>query len=404
MHRTVPLDEIYKNFSFPAVGTHLSAEEAMHLAFAAALQGAGFVRSNPLVGAVLLDRHGFFVAGAWHQKFGEAHAEQALLEKIKKEGLTEKLEKATLYCTLEPCAHEGKTPSCSHLLGEHPLLKIIYGRQDKTSKVSGKGLKHLENKGIQTQLFQGSEELTEKLKVLTEHFECYEEKKKPFVTVKVASSLNGVYAHSDSKREWITGERSREYAHFLRLLSDAIVVGAETLIQDNPSLTDRHFQKSRVPLKVVLDPKGKALFSRKLTEQNILKEKTTTLWWLDKKIKDSLSLAVTADCEKKGVLLKGFRGKTKEEKLEEVSKELYRTQKARVLLEGGRSLWDSAFSSELCRKVYLFQAPKLFFRDDIMHWTKETKIQYQELQNGIFTLLDKDILIEGLTDASHKLR
>jgi len=403
--RNLPFDTIYENFEFPEKGTPLNKEEAMDLAFRAALQGAGFVRSNPLVGAVLVDKNQRFVAASWHSKFGEAHAEQALLQKLRSKNLENELLGATLYSTLEPCAHEGKTPSCSHLLAKCPLKKVVYGRCDNTKKVSGKGLKHLELHGIKTEFFSSEENFTleDKLKFLTQHFECYESKRKPFIAIKVASTLNGVYAHTESQREWITGERSRKYAHFLRLLSDAIVIGAHTVIQDNPSLTDRFFQQERVPLKVVLDPHGQALFSRNLSEQNILKEKSKIIWWINLETHNKISSTLMKESEIKGIYFKVFEGQTKEDKLAHVCQALYTEGQARVLLEGGASLWNSALNSRLCEKLYLFQAPKIFSGETIMHWTKDAKIQYLNLKNGILTLLDKDTLIEGITDESHTL-
>ena len=104
--RNIPFDELYENFLLPEKGTPISPEEAMDLAFRAALQGAGFVRSNPLVGAVLVNKNQRFVAASWHSKFGEAHAEQALLQKLKTKNLEDELYSATLYSTLEPCAHQ----------------------------------------------------------------------------------------------------------------------------------------------------------------------------------------------------------------------------------------------------------------------------------------------------------
>ncbi len=403
--RNIPFDELYENFLLPEKGTPISPGEAMDLAFRAALQGAGFVRSNPLVGAVLVNKDHRFVAASWHSKFGAAHAEQALLQKLKTENLEDELLGATLYSTLEPCAHQGKTPSCSHLLAKYPLKKIVYGRCDNTKKVSGNGLKHLELHGIKTEFFPSTKnlDLADKLKFLTEHFECYEEKRKPFVAIKVASTLNGIYAHTDSKKEWITGERSRKYAHFLRLLSDTIVVGARTIIQDNPSLTDRFFQKERIPLRVVLDPKGEALFSQKLSEHSILKEKSKIFWWINLETYNKISSTLMKESETRGICFKVFEGNTKEEKLAHVCQELYTEGQARILLEGGGSLWSSALNSKLCEKLYLFQAPKIFSGDHIMHWTKDAKIQYLNLKNSISTLLDKDTLIEGLTDEHHTL-
>ena len=107
------LDEIYENPLVPKVDEKLTAEEAMELTWRIALQGVGFVRSNPLVGAVCVDKDHRFVAAAYHEAFGKPHAEQALIAKMIAEGLESKLQEGTIYVSLEPCAHVGKTPSCA---------------------------------------------------------------------------------------------------------------------------------------------------------------------------------------------------------------------------------------------------------------------------------------------------
>ena len=136
-HRTEAFDEAYENLSIPIQGTFLTGEGAMDLAWRLALQGVGLVRSNPLVGAVCVDKDHKFVAGAYHQSFGKAHAEQALIKKIYEEGLEDFLNEGTVYVTLEPCSHIGNTPSCAHLLSEQPLKSVVYGVPDPTEKTSG---------------------------------------------------------------------------------------------------------------------------------------------------------------------------------------------------------------------------------------------------------------------------
>ena len=402
-YRENPLDEIYEKFFLPERGTSLSPEEAMKLAFSSALQGAGLVFSNPLVGAVCVDREHKFVEAAWHEGFGKDHAEQALAKKVYEKGLSHKLEDATFYVTLEPCAHIGKTPSCSHVLMELPLKKVVYGRKDPTSKASGKGPRLLEEKGILTEVFSASFLLKENLRFLTEHFECFELQKKPFVSLKVATTLNGVFAHKTSQREWITCERSRKYAHFLRLLYDAVVVGAETVIQDNPSLTIRHLKATKLPLRVVLDPGARALLSRPLEEQNLLKSNATrTLWALKRSAYAKLSSFVKKELLLAGCQIFLLREGTREESLKELCLFLYRKNSARVLLEGGAALWGSAVNSSLADKLYLFKSARIFSRPDIMHWTKEAKIHYLNVENALFTPFGKDLLIEGLTNDSNE--
>lgn len=396
--RAKPLDEVFENFSFPEKGTLLSPLEAMSLTCEAALQGAGHVFSNPLVGAILLDQNHRFIDGAWHSSFGEPHAEQALIKKLQEKNEQHKFKGATLYTSLEPCAHIGKTPSCSHLLGELPLKKVVYASSDKTPKVSGKGLELLKDKGIQIERFSEPSKLLT-LPLLTEHFESFERDKRPFVSLKIASTLNGVYAHKSSQREWITCERSRQYAHFLRLLYDAIVVGANTVIQDNPSLDCRHLKKKKTPLRLVIDPKGRALTARPPQNQNLIKEGgRQTVWCLQEEAFQKLPKPLQEFCEKSSLHILFLNSRTYSSPLAQVLHWLYERKIARVLFEGGGTLWGEALNSSLANKLYLFQAPKIFSGKSIMHWTKSMKINYLNLENCVMTTLEKDVLFEGLTN------
>ena len=137
--RETAFDELYANPGVPDIGTPISSTQAMNLAFIMALQGAGSVKSNPLVGAVCVDKSQNFVAAAYHAEFGKAHAEQALIAQIYEQGLRERLEGATIYVTLEPCAHVGKTPACASVLSDLPIKKVVYGLPDPTPKTCGKG-------------------------------------------------------------------------------------------------------------------------------------------------------------------------------------------------------------------------------------------------------------------------
>lgn len=403
-YREKPLDEIYENFSFPPEGTLLSPEECMNLVCDAAFQGLGLVKSNPPVGALCVDQNHRFVAGAWHSKFGEAHAEQALIKKIHDHRLEHKLQGAFIYVSLEPCSHVGKTPSCAHLLGGLPIKAVIYGCDDITEKASGKGISHLKNNGVEVQKFNAGHALKEKLGLLLEHFEWVEKYKRPFVALKVASTLNGVFAHKDSSREWISCQRSRKYGHWLRLMHDSIWVGANTVIKDNPSLTVRHYKQRRTPLRVVFDPQGRALSFRAIKDQNLLKgEVSRTLWCLTQKAWDSLSFSLRSELESLGFISLVLRTSSYQEFTAEVYRELYKRQVASILVEGGASLWGQTVNDKITQKLYLFQAPKIFCRHDIMYWTKDIEINYLSFANSIVTSLQKDLLIEGYSNNFNRL-
>lgn len=398
LYRDKPFDEIFEDFVLPPKGSALQPEEAMDLAFSAALQGLGNVFSNPLVGAVCVDKDHRFVEAGWHKAYGKSHAEKDLVDKIFLQGLGKKLEGATVYSTLEPCSHIGKTPSCSHLLSQLPLKKVFYGRSDLSPKTFGKGPQILTDHGIFCEKLSVDESLKSKLSFLLETFESYELKKRPFVSVKVATTLNGVYAHTMSQREWISTERSRAYAHFLRLSHDAILVGSETVIQDNPSLTIRFPKTRRTPLRVVWDLKARALLSRPLQESNLLKkEASQTLWCLLKESYQNLSPLLQSQLKSLGVQFLFFDSIDYTESFFLILEKLYEMNYASLLIEGGAKVWGEALNSGLTDKLSLFQAPKIFCRDNSLHWTKEAKINNLDLKKCTMTSLGKDLLIEGLT-------
>lgn len=399
MHlQTVPLDDLHTNLKLPKLGEALTPDEGMRLAWKLAWQGTGYVKSNPLVGAVCLDKNKQFVAGAWHLGFGKAHAEQALIKKIYEQGQEELLQEATIYVTLEPCAHIGKTPSCAQLMSDLPIKKVVYGLSDPTKKTSGKGPALLQQSGIRVEQFRSSPEVLQQLKLLVEHFYSYEVNKQTFVSAKIASTINGIYSYSGAKRAWITGKRARAYGHWLRLYHDAIIVGADTVIQDNPSLTIRAFEGGRTPLRIVVDPFARALKSRSIAKQHLLTgEAAKTLWCVKRESLDALDSAVRRELESLGLRFFLLEESEKESIFAEIHAFLFAQGIASVLIEGGAGVWASAFNGNKVDKLYLFQAPKVLSHEQIMPWAQGFKHDVSYLDNVILTRLDEDLLIEGYT-------
>lgn len=234
------------------------------MAIVEADRGAGFVSPNPLVGCVILDRHGEFLAKGYHARVGEAHAEVAALREVRDPA---RLEGAHVIVTLEPCAHEGRTPSCAKALAKLPIARVTFGLVDPNPLVSGQGAAILRQAGKVVEQFVG---LETELNELAEIFLLNMRLKRPFVALKAASTLDGKIARPDGTSKWITGEAARAEVHRLRGRYDAVVVGAGTFLSDDPRLDarDARYQgrRSRV---VLLDEDGRTI--AKLAGSNLLK-------------------------------------------------------------------------------------------------------------------------------------
>lgn len=219
----------------------------MRIALNLAKKGVGMVSPNPAVGAVVVKGEKIIGRG-YHKKYGGPHAEVFALEGLKKEDL----EGATLFVTLEPCAHFGKTPPCANLIIEKGIKKVVIGIRDKNPLVSGKGIDLLKKNGVQ--IVEGV--LEEELKKFYSPFFKFISEKRPFVTLKIAQSFDGKNS-VDEGSKYLVSERTLKYVHRLRYESDAIMVGVNTVIFDNPALDIRYFNKKKDLLKVILDTNGR---------------------------------------------------------------------------------------------------------------------------------------------------
>ena len=215
----------------------------MALALRLAARAAGRTSPNPLVGAVVV-KNGRVVARGWHRKAGEPHAEAIALAKA---GAAAR--GATLYVTLEPCSHTNKrTPPCTPFVIASGVKRVVIAMIDPNPKVSGGGIKAIKKAGIE--VVTGV--LESEARVLNEAFIKHVAKKVPFVTLKVAQTLDGRIATATGESKWITGERAREEGHRLRDRNDAILVGINTVLKDDPALTTR-IPKGRDPIRVIVD-------------------------------------------------------------------------------------------------------------------------------------------------------
>lgn len=227
----------------------------MKLAIKLAKKGLGKVNPNPPVGAVIV-KDGKILSTGYHKYYGGNHAEREAILKAKKRGID--LSGSTMYVTLEPCDHYGKTPPCTDLIIESGIKRVVISHKDP-NPVSGNGIEKLKKAGLEIEEGLLKEESAQVMKFFLKSVL----KKLPFVTLKYASTLDGKIADVNGDSKWITNELKRE-VHRLRYIHMAILVGAQTVLKDNPELTVRFYKSGKLmsdkqPIRLVLDSEGKTL-------------------------------------------------------------------------------------------------------------------------------------------------
>ncbi|MAU41695.1 MAG: riboflavin biosynthesis protein RibD [Kordiimonas sp.] len=217
----------------------------MKAALALAYRGLGRVWPNPAVGCVIVDRKGHVVSRGWTQPGGRPHAEQIALD-----AAGDKAAGATVYVTLEPCAHHGVTPPCAQALIDAHVGRVVVAIMDPDPRVAGRGLDMLKAAGITVELGIGADEARK----LNAGFLTKVSQQRPYVILKAATSIDGLIATGTGQSKWITGPSARKMAHYFRGQVDAILVGSATVLADDPALTCRlEGMEDRSPVKIVLD-------------------------------------------------------------------------------------------------------------------------------------------------------
>ncbi len=323
----------------------------MKQAIELASKGAGYVSPNPLVGCVIVSKEGEKIGEGYHEKYGEPHAEVNAVNSVKDKS---ELEGASVYVNLEPCAHHGKTPPCAHMLGKLPIERVIIGMKDPNKKVNGQGILHLASKGIKVKAGIMKKE-SEQLNEFFIHHQSYG---RPFVTLKIAQTADGFIAAADGDSQWISSKAARKQVHIWRRNYDAVMVGRNTAIADNPSLTVRHVA-GRQPRRIVVDgpyelPRELNLFSDKYEEKTIIithnKEKAST-------DSDPMLRVMQHNYFRGEVLVvPKYQGHTD---FRDAFKKLGEMGINSVLVEGGRELSSALIREGHVDKLELFIAPKL---------------------------------------------
>ncbi|WP_300394397.1 bifunctional diaminohydroxyphosphoribosylaminopyrimidine deaminase/5-amino-6-(5-phosphoribosylamino)uracil reductase RibD [Fusobacterium sp.] len=315
-------------------------EKYMDLALELAKKGKGYVNPNPMVGAVVV-KDGEIVGKGWHKFFGGPHAEVYALDEAQ-----EKAEGATLYVTLEPCSHFGKTPPCAEKIKKMKIKKCVIACLDPNPLVAGRGKKILEDAGIEVVV--GVRE--KKAKEINKVFLKYITEKNPYLFLKCAITLDGKIATNYKDSKWITNEKAREKVQHLRHEFMGIMVGINTLINDNPRLTAR-IENGANPFRIVVDPYLKTSFESNFVN---MADDNKSIIITSSENKDSIKAKELENKNIKLIYMEGY-----DFSVNEILKKVGELKIDSVLLEGGSFLISKAFKENRIDGGEIFIAPKI---------------------------------------------
>ena len=319
----------------------MNDEFYMQRAIELAKRGEGFVSPNPLVGAVIV-KDGKIIGEGWHERCGELHAVRNALKSCK-----EPTQGSTIYVTLEPCCHYGRTPPCTKAIIEAKISRVVIGSRDPNPLVSGKGAEILRKAGIEVI----EDFMRDECDKLNPIFFRYITTKLPYVSLKYAMTADGKIATYSGKSKWITNEFSRNDVHRLRKKHRAIMVGIGTVLADNPMLNCR-IENGRNPIRIVCDSK-----LRIPLDCNICKTANEISTLVVSAIENSEKQSELEKMGVKTLILPDKNGKVDLKKLMQ-----YLGEKSidSVLIEGGGTLAYSALQAKIVNHIYSYIAPKIF--------------------------------------------
>ncbi len=320
----------------------------MKMALDLAVKGRGFTSPNPMVGAVIV-KDGIVVGSGYHEAVGKAHAE---VNAIKDAG--DLAEGATLYVTLEPCNHHGRTPPCTEKIKDAGISRVVVAMKDPNPDVNGGGIDYLKKQGID--ISSGLYE--DRAARINEAFIKYARTKRPFVIIKCAATLDGRIATRTGDSKWVSGEKSRMFVHRLRHAVDAIMVGIDTVKKDNPKLTTRlEEMKGSDPIRIILD-----------THLSISAD--AGILHLDSNSDTIIAVGASASkdrkaaIEKKGVQILESTVKDGLIDLDILIESLGGLGITSLLIEGGSRVIASSLAALIVDKVIFFYAPRILGGDD----------------------------------------
>ncbi|HHT47581.1 MAG TPA: bifunctional diaminohydroxyphosphoribosylaminopyrimidine deaminase/5-amino-6-(5-phosphoribosylamino)uracil reductase RibD [Firmicutes bacterium] len=366
-------------------------ERYMWMALDLARRGLGKTNPNPMVGAVIV-KGGEVVGTGFHEKVGERHAEVIALDEA-----GERARGATLYVNLEPCSHFGRTPPCVDAIIAAGVRKVVVACADPNPLVAGSGIRKLQEAGIKIK----TGVLEEKAIRLNEVFFKYITTKMPFVVVKAAMTLDGKIATVAGKSRWISGEKSRKFVHRLRTMSDGIMVGINTVLNDDPQLTPRlGDENGRTPARIIVDSRG-----RLPLDANVVRTAFRT-----KTILATTGLASRDKIEalrSSGVEVLVLPSRDGRVDLHELMLALGKKAISVLLVEGGGTINYSLLDENLIDKVYFFVAPMFLGGESAPTPLEGAGVDQVDdswlVEDMEIRQLDKDLLIIGYPAGREKV-
>lgn len=358
----------------------------METALDLAEKGRGFTSPNPMVGAVVVSE-GRIVGQGWHRRAGGAHAEVHAIDDA-----GEAARGATLYVTLEPCNHTGRTPPCTRKILDAGIERVVVGSADPNPDVRGGGSAFLEKKGLQ--VVTGV--CRRRAERLNESFNKFITTRRPFVIGKFAATLDGRIATRTGDARWVTGESARAYVHRLRHAVDAILVGIGTVETDDPQLTTRiPGMDTRDPLRIVLDTRLRIAENARLLH---LDSNAGTLIICGDTVPEERRSRI--ESETVTVLPVGLRNGRID--LELLMDRLGQMEITSLLIEGGGRVLASAFRQQIVDKCAFFYAPKILGGDDGVPICSGpgpvTMAECFHLKDLDVSRFGEDILVQGYMD------
>ena len=328
----------------------MTDQEYMLRAIQLAKKGEGWTNPNPMVGAVIV-KDGRIIGEGYHKKCGELHAERNAIA-----SLTESAEGATIYVTLEPCCHYGKTPPCTEAIIEQKIKKVVIGSRDPNPKVAGKGAQILRESGITVV----QDFMREECDCLNPVFFHYITTKTPYVVMKYAMTLDGKIATKTGASKWITGEPARQEVQHMRHRYMGIMAGIGTVLADDPMLNVR-VEGWKSPVRIVCDSSLRIPFDSQIVRS--AKEYRTIVAYAGREENEEITEKITKKIKQlhaKGVDTVCCPDEKGQIDLKKLMTYLGNEGIDSILLEGGGTLNDSALRAGIVKEVHCFIAPKLF--------------------------------------------
>ncbi|KAK3606971.1 hypothetical protein CHS0354_018567 [Potamilus streckersoni] len=309
-----------------------------------------YTRPNPTVGAMLVSAGGQILAKGFHQKYGQVHAEVNCLERIERVPPD-----AVLYVTLEPCCHYGKTPPCTDLIIRKGVKRVVIGTVDSSSKVNGKGIKQLQENGIQVSAGIAESDCRFVNRVFFKNARYA----MPYIALKTAVTADGKMALPDGTSKWITGEDARVRTHYYRSWYGAVAVGKQTYLADDPALDNRYLPDMPQPTSLVFWGSGVPLYQQRFFKSGAV----SRIFIAD----DADLPEAQAFAKFTGATLLSYKKGKRD--LKQLFFRLYDMGIDSVMIEGGAALYASVIRADCADCVHVFMAPKLLGNREAIDWS-----------------------------------